>query len=632
MKNLYMVQPNSQYGNSIYFPYAAGSLVAYAFSDPAIKAAYSFQRFFYKKDPVSEVLRCIRKPDVVGFSCYVWNYEYNKALAREIKNRWPDCTVVFGGHQINEQSGIMCLDYVDYVLLGEGEESFRSVLLHLIENADAADIPNIIFKSGQDTVRTERTSVQIPDRVSPYLTGLFDDLIESEPLAFSAILETNRGCPNRCAFCDWGNIKARVKLYDANLVKREIDWMSDHKIEYCYSADANFGLFPRDLEFVDYIIEKNKQTGFPQKFQATYSKNNPDTVFEINKKLNAAGMSKGATLSFQSMNETVLENIGRKNMPLSSFQKLMAMYNSEGIPSYSELIIGMPGETYATLKQGIEELLECGQHMAINFFNCELLKNSIMNQAEYKSKYQICTARTLQHQYHVIVDPEMIPEYSDIIVSTTDMSVDMWIDCNILSVFVRTFHNLGLLQCFAIYLYYEKKIAYTDFYEHIIRYAANHPCTIIGELYRWLKTKYKEVSESRGSLTCTIREYGDLIWPLEEGAFLKIILRYDLFFEEIQKVVQPFFSDSFLLNELIAYQKAVVKNPYTKQTVLSLNCDFYSYFKGIYSNQYFPLQRKPVTVCLRALEVSSDLQTFAKETIWYGRKGGKNIISDICYL
>ena len=65
---------------------------------------------------------------------------------------------------------------------------------------------------------------------------------------------------------------------------------------------------------IDYLIEKNKETGFPQKFQATYSKNNPETVFRINKRLNEAGMCKGATLSFQSLSEKVLENIYRKNM------------------------------------------------------------------------------------------------------------------------------------------------------------------------------------------------------------------------------------------------------------------------------------------------------------------------------
>ena len=212
------------------------------------------------------------------------------------------------------------------------------------------------------------------------------------------------------------------------------------------------------------------------------------------------------------------------------------------------------------------------------------------------------------------------------------MNTNMWIDCNILSVFVRTLHNLGLLQCIAIYLYHEKHIAYTDFYEHIICYAGKNPETIIGQIYIWLKQKYTEVSESSGSLTCVIPEYGNLIWPLEEGAFLRIVLHFDRFFSEIQPVIKPLFEDEQLFRELLAYQKAVVKNPYHNKTVLHLHYDFFAYFKEIYRNCYQSLSMHDVTICLDSSDVSADLQTFAKETIWYGRKGGKNIVSEVLYL
>lgn len=632
MKNLYMVQPNSQYGDSIYFPYAVGSLVAYAFTDKDIKNAYRFCGFFYKKEPIEFQLSKIKEPDVIGFSCYVWNYEYNKFFAKEIKKKWPSCQIVFGGHQINAQSDVLQEDYVDVCLLGEGEESFKRYLKYFIGLESLEKIPNMIYKKNGLICQTEKELVQIPHRVSPYTEGCFNELVEKEKLSFSAILETNRGCPNKCAFCDWGNIKAKVKMYDLELVKQEIDWMSEHKIEYCYSADANFGLFSRDNEIIDYIIQKNKLTGYPRKFQATYSKNNPDTVFSINKRLNEAGMSKGATLSFQSMDQQVLMNIGRKNMPLSSFQRLMELYNAEGIPSYSEIILGMPGETYQTLKTGIETLLESGQHMAINFFNCELLNNSIMNTPSYLERFQIKTARTQQHQYHVRPEKNAIQEYSNIIISTRDMDSNMWIDCNILTVFVRTLHNLGLLQCFAILLFFERHIPYMEFYENIISFAKENPNTVIGGIYYWLKKKYTEVTKSKGSLTCLVPEFGSLIWPMEEGAFLKIILEYERFYQEITPLIQSYFSDSMLFEELMEYQKAVVKTPYSKGKTLEQNHDFFSYFLSAYQNHPKKLKLKSTKIYLDASDVPSELHDFAKETIWYGRKGGKNIITDISYL
>ena len=120
MKKIYMVQPNSIYGNSIYFPYAAGSLIAYAFNDETIKKEYSFEKFFYKREDFDKVLEQLENPFLVGFSCYVWNYEYNKALAEEIKKQFPECYIVFGGHQVNEKSSIIENDYVDFIIRGEG--------------------------------------------------------------------------------------------------------------------------------------------------------------------------------------------------------------------------------------------------------------------------------------------------------------------------------------------------------------------------------------------------------------------------------------------------------------------------------------------------------------------------------
>ena len=109
--------------------------------------------------------------------------------------------------------------------------------------------------------------------------------------------------------------------------------------------------------------------------------------------MNAAGMSKGATLSFQSMDETVLLNINRKNMPLSKFKQLMKLYHENGIPTYSEIILGLPGETYHTFKEGLEQLLEYGQHMAITFFNCEVLNNARMNAPDYLQQFGIKSSR-----------------------------------------------------------------------------------------------------------------------------------------------------------------------------------------------------------------------------------------------
>lgn len=627
-----MAQPNSKYGTSIYFPYAAGSLIAYAFQDPFIRNSYSFAGFFYKKDDIEEVIKTLDAPAVFGFSCYVWNYEYNKALAAAVKKKWPSCVTVFGGHQVYRGSDIVNDPNVDIIQFGEGEESFRQILLALAGQGTVSEIKNIMYREDGKSVFTAESPVCIPQRVSPYLNGWFDDMLQNEKeVVFSAIIETNRGCPNKCAFCDWGNIKARVRLFDEQLVKAEIDWMTKNRIEYVYAADANFGLFPHDADYVDYLIRKHDETGYPLKFQATYSKNNPDAVFQLNKKLNEAGMSKGATLSFQSLNETVLKNIYRENMPLEHFKRLMQLYNESGIAAYSEIILGLPGETYESFRDGLELLLENGQHMSINIFNCELLSNSIMNDPAYIEKYQIKTARIEQHQYHIVPYHIGIQEYSDIIVSTVSMPVDGWIDANILGVFVRVFHNLGLLQCYAIYLFFEKGIPYMVFYEELLEHARNHPESVCGRIYIWLKQKYTEVSESKGSLVWNEPAFGALTWPMEEAAFLIVMKELEAFRFQISDFLRSFFSDQILLADLTSYQNAVVKTPGAQDQLLSLEYDWFAYFSSIYENGNPSLKKEKTKVLINCGTIPADLQEFAVQIIWYGRRGDRNIISNIEY-
>ncbi len=632
MKKIYMVQPNPQYGKSVYLPYAVGSLIAYAFSDETIKKEYSFEGFVYKRESIEAVVSRMNNPFLVGFSCYIWNYEYNQKLAARIKEAFPECIIVFGGHQINPKSEVVEAEYVDYIIHGEGEEALKGLLLYLCGKEIIENIPNLVYKNSEGEIIINKTSSDFVQRVSPYTEGWFDNLFEEEELEFSAIIETCRGCPNSCAFCDWGNIKSKIKKYDIELVKAEIDWLSSKKIEYCYCADSNFGLFPRDIEIVDYVVEKHNKTGYPDKFQACYSKTNPERVFEINKKLNRSGLSKGATLSFQSFNQQVLDNIYRKNMPLDNFHKLMSLYNSNNILAYSELILGLPGETYESFKNGIELLIEAGQHMMMDFYSCELLSNSIMSDPEYMKKHGIKYATIEQYRYHTVVKKEDIPEFSKIVVSTNTMSEEEWIESNILHVFVRAFHSLGLLQCVAIYLFHEKQIKYVDFYSALIEWAKKHKDSICGQIYMFLKKKYIEIINNSGSLTYFDSSFGEVAWPLEEATFLTIIKNHTDFYKEISPFIKDFFDDEAFYEELMSYQKVVVKKPSLPEIVLNLHYDFYDYFSGIYSNNYRELKKADTKLLFNLSDIPGDFKEYAKKMVWYGRRGSQIIVSDISYV
>ena len=122
MKKVYFVQVGFEFDGSVYLPYGVGTIIAYCRSVEKINEKYEFSDIIFRREKLQTALEKISEPSVVGFSCSVWNMEYNKALARLVKERYPQCFIVFGGHSATAES--LNEEYVDCVMLGEGEETF----------------------------------------------------------------------------------------------------------------------------------------------------------------------------------------------------------------------------------------------------------------------------------------------------------------------------------------------------------------------------------------------------------------------------------------------------------------------------------------------------------------------------
>ncbi len=146
-------------------------------------------------------------------------------------------------------------DYVDVYIYDEGEIPFKALLLALDEGSSLSGVPNIKYKTGEGSwAVTEQEMVIASDFPSPYLMGLFDEMMKDDSLDFTPTLETNRGCPFSCAYCDWGIYKSKLRQFPIERVKAEIDWFSEHKIDLIFGADSNFGILERDEEIIDYMI------------------------------------------------------------------------------------------------------------------------------------------------------------------------------------------------------------------------------------------------------------------------------------------------------------------------------------------------------------------------------------------
>lgn len=626
-KNIYMIQPTFMSTSSVYFPYAIGSLSSYAWSFKDIADEYELKGIFFLRDKISDIINSLENPFLIGFSNYIWNFEYNKELASEIKKTFPECIIVFGGPQIPEDSSLLheC-PFIDFLIHFEGEVPFRDLLRAFLNKIDLKKVNNLSFRNKEGSVfSTPISTWDVADFPSPFQSGFFDRLCEENPdIDFVPLIETNRGCPYHCSYCSWGKIKSKVRFFPIERVYSDIEWASRHKTDFLGIADANFGMFPRDKEIADKIIECHKKYGYPKKFQVSYSSGNKERVFEISKRLNDNGMDKGVTLSFQSMSETVQKNIGRTNVNAADYKILLKKYSEAKIPTYTDLILGLPGETPESFKNGIDELLENGQHTSLFVHLCEWLPLAEMGKREYMDKFQISYTKIPLNQPHRSISSEdNIQEYSRIITSTYSMSNDDWKEMVMFTTCVLCFHHLGLLQYISLYLHYEKGIRYSDFYSELLRFLTE---TNKSTVFETIKEKVSEIIENSGEAVIFDELFGNIAWPFEEYAFLCIVTQKELFYREIKTFLERYIEDSDLLNELISYQKFVIKSVNTEHNTFSGTHDWHEYFRSILvDSSHKPVIARNVNYTLTDDNTTHSWEEYAKKVLWYGRRGGKNI-------
>jgi radical SAM superfamily enzyme YgiQ (UPF0313 family) len=632
-KNVYLCQVNNTYGNNVFLPYSTGIIMAYCLSIERIKENYEFKDNLFSKDGIDCVVNKLENPDVFAFSSYIWNFEYNKKLAKQVKNKYPNCLIVFGGHHVPYESEGFFDDhsYIDILAHGDGEIIFSEVLLeNLLDKKDFSKISNLSININKKTLKTERKkgNLDLNKIPSPYLTGVFDKIIKL-PYSFTASLETNRGCPYGCAYCDYGSPLTYLKKivpFDEERVKDEIEWFGKNKIEFIWGCDANFGILPRDNQFIDKFIEVKNKHGFPQKFRVTYAKNSNQNIFEMNKKLNNSKMCKGATLSFQSFNPKTLEAVGRINMSTDNFRGLLQQYNNEGIPTYTEIILGLPHETYDTFCDGLNTLLENGQHSSINIYNCEILPNSLMGDKNYQEKYGIKTVVVPASMVHSVPDSAVVQEHDEIVVGTNSMPVDDWKRACIFSWAIQCFHCLGLLQYAAIFAHSERGISYARFYNDLIKFAEDNPNTILGRELNFVKKIIDGVINGN-SWEFVIKKFGDVTWSVEEGSFLNIVCEKKVFYDQLKNYLASYLNeDENKISNLLNYSDKMIIDPFCKNTMeLKLDYDFNKYLGDFYRGINKPelMKQKNNLVFENIREFNGDLKSYATEIIWYGRKGGR---------
>lgn len=625
MKNIYLVQANALYGDdkkNTYIPYAVGCLAAYAFADKEIKEEYKLGKFVYTRQNIKDTVNSFDRPFLVGFSSNVWNSEYNKALAKAVKEKYPDCITVFGGHQIPPDADVAFKEYenADILIHGGGEEAFRDILLALKKDTGLQEVKNISVKLSETKhYSTERMLPDTPDYPSPYLEGIFDPILD-DGIEFSAIIETNRGCPNNCAFCDWGTLRAKVRKFDLQKVYDELLWLARHKIEYVYCADANFGLFDRDMDITNKFIELKNKYGYPAKLKVNFTKNRCEFVGEISRKLNESNIGKSQTLSFQSVDKKVLDAIGRKNIDLPYFEKLLTLYAKSDIPTYSELILGLPEETYESFSKGLCDLLESGQHKSINIYPCELLPNSRLGSKEYVEKYKIKTTRLPFKQFHCEDTSDDVTEYSFLITSTDTMTSRQWVDSYFFALMIQSFHCLDIIRESAIFARHNFDISYLQFYTSLADFAFSEKSVYLNNIFTKMKNHLTGVANAQNSIGIYDDRFGKISYEPDENLFLNCIYDPTALYDELTAFLSSLIPDTKIAEALISYQKAVLNLPEKRDFSLVFPMDFPTYFEKLSNGEKVQPVKKDTLIEFSSPRFTDTWAQYARECVWYGRR------------
>jgi hypothetical protein len=473
MKNVYLFQP--QYAvefrkeKNYWLPYSAACVWTYAAQFKDITDNFKLSRIFFKREPIDTVLDQIEDPTLCGFSCYMWNEQYCLAMAQAIKARWPDCVIAFGGAQTS--ASMLKHKFIDSIMIAEGEESF----LKLLRTVQSEQAPDTIYPQQ----RLEH--LDIP---SPYTTGIFDSIIEENPgVVWAMSLETNRGCPYACTFCDWGGVTySKVKKFSLERLAGDLEWIKKHNVAYVFVTDANFGIFKeRDLE-VARLIRAAADESRIESINLQYAKNSTDIVFEIAKIIGPYG--RGVTVSVQSMNDLTLETIKRKNMDVNNIGRLMQLSQQHGIGTYTEVILGLPDETKQTWISGLNQLLELGQHQSIDIWFAQLLENSELASNTSRLKYGIQSINVKDYM-NLDQSSDNVPEYTEIVNATASMSTEDMIECYMYTWMIIQFHIAGYTQIVAKYARNCAGISYETFYNAL--YQAIYNDTTFQDHCIWLR-------------------------------------------------------------------------------------------------------------------------------------------------
>lgn len=394
-------------------PLAMGYLKAMAEADSALRAELDIRIFNYggghRITHIVPDLLLRETPDILAFSVFGWNYGTSGRIADTFRQLNPAGWCIFGGTHVANQARRVFAMYpgVDIVANGEGERPFVNLLRAYLRDGsrhDLRDIKGISYKTPDGEIFTnpnEERLVDLDEIPSPFLTGAMPLVGANGEFMYDvAMMETNRGCPYKCAYCYWGGaIGQKLSRFSRDRLREELLLFGRLGVENIALCDANFGMLPEDREFLDDLIATRTRYGNPRNMVNSWAKNKSKVFYEIVETMQLTGLTGDFTLALQTLAPAALKTSNRNNMRLNQFDDLCEWLNARGLASYVELIWGLPGETFDSFLDGYDRAACYTPRIAT-------YTNMVLPNSEYdklRSKYGFVTMRGNDYDFEYIL-------------------------------------------------------------------------------------------------------------------------------------------------------------------------------------------------------------------------------------
>lgn len=314
-----------------------------------------------------------KKPDFIGFSCYIWNIEFVLKLAGEVKRVLPDVTIWLGGPEVSYDAVnvIADNDFVDGVMIGEGEITFSRVIKAYENGDDVSQIPGVAVRG---SIKVHQAEYMNMDDI-PFPYENFKDM-EHRIIYY----ESSRGCPYSCSYC-LSSVDKRVRFRSMELVKKELKVFIDANVPQVKFVDRTFNCDrKRTKEIWEFIRDNdNGITNFHFEISADII---TDEEIELLHSLRPGLVQ--LEIGVQTTNEKTVQAIRRK----MDFEKLSYVVNriheTGNVHQHLDLIAGLPYEDYASFRNSFNDVYALKpEQLQLGFL--KVLKGSYMQEQAYEN-------------------------------------------------------------------------------------------------------------------------------------------------------------------------------------------------------------------------------------------------------